>query len=110
MEGYTSGHAVLELYAVMTRLPRSQRMLASQAMVIIQENILKKCNIVALSGKEYGELVLNLGIQSALGGQAYDALHLACARKCDAERVYTFNVQHFQNLVPDDFRSRIVAP
>ena len=85
-------------------------MLASQAMVIVQENVLKHFTLIALTGKEYGDLVLKIGAESAIGGQAYDALHLACARKCDAQRVYTFNARHFQNLATDDFQKRIVAP
>lgn len=109
-EGFTSGHAVLELYSVLTRLPRNPRILPSQAMLIIQENVLKEVTLVALTGKEYGELVLQLAANSHGGGQAYDALHLACARKCDAERIYTFNAAHFERLAPDDLRRRIVAP
>lgn len=108
--GFTSGHAVLELYSVLTRLPRNPRILASQAMLIVQENVLKEITLVALTGKEYGELVLGLAANNHVGGQAYDALHLACARKCDADRVYTFNAAHFERLATDDFKRRIVAP
>jgi predicted nucleic acid-binding protein len=109
-KGFTSGHAVLEMYSAMTRLPRSPRMLASQAMVLIQENILKYFTMVALTPREYSELVLRLGVEGTVGGQVYDALHLACARKCDADRVYTLNVRHFQNIAGDDLRGKILSP
>ena len=109
-EGFTSGHAVLELYSVLTRLPRAPRILASQAMVILQENVIKHFTLIALTGKEYGELVLKIAAEGAVGRQSYDALHLACARKCDSQRVYTFNARHFQNLVADDFQKRIFEP
>jgi predicted nucleic acid-binding protein len=109
-EGFTSGHAVLELYSVVTRSPRPMRMPPAQASALIQENILKYFTVVTLGGREYGSLVLRMGVESAIGGQAYDALHLACAQKCNAERIYTFNARHFQNLTAEDFRSRIVEP
>jgi predicted nucleic acid-binding protein len=43
------------------------------------------------------------------GGAVYDALQLACARKIAAERIYTFNVRHFERIAPA-LASRIVAP
>jgi len=79
-------------------------------MLIIQENVFKHFTLIALTGKEYSELVLNIAADSHVGGRAYDALHLACARKCDAERVYTFNASHFHVLADEDFKLRIVAP
>jgi predicted nucleic acid-binding protein len=43
------------------------------------------------------------------GGIIYDALILACARKVQAERIYTWNVKHFQMVAPD-LAGRIVTP
>jgi predicted nucleic acid-binding protein len=43
------------------------------------------------------------------GGIIYDALLIACARKIDAERIYTWNVRHFQMVAPD-LAERIVEP
>jgi predicted nucleic acid-binding protein len=39
----------------------------------------------------------------------YDALLLACARKANADRIYTWNLRHFRALAPD-LAERIVAP
>jgi predicted nucleic acid-binding protein len=35
------------------------------------------------------------------GGTIYDALILACARKMQAEAIYTFNNRHFLRIAPD---------
>jgi predicted nucleic acid-binding protein len=109
-QGFVSGHTLLELYATLTRLPRTPGIRPEQAAKLIEENILGRFTIVSLSSKEYGHLVLQLGRQGTIGGQAYDALHLACAMKCGADRVYTFNTRHFQAIAETNLRSRIVSP
>jgi predicted nucleic acid-binding protein len=110
VEGFASAHAVLEVYAILTRLPRSPRLSTLQVTALIEENILEDFNTITLSGKEYGELVLKLGREGISGGQAYDALHLACAWKGQVDRVYTFNARHFQRAAEENLRERIMAP
>jgi predicted nucleic acid-binding protein len=109
-EGATSAHAVLEIYSTLTRLPRSPRLISTQVTTLIEENILTRMVTVALTSKEYSELVMRLGKEGKTGGAAYDALHLACARKWAADRIYTFNLNHFQGIASEDIRNRIVAP
>jgi predicted nucleic acid-binding protein len=109
-QGVVSAHTLLELYATLTRLPRSPRVQPRQAMALIDDNILKSFTIISLSAKEYGELVLRLGKQGTIGGQAYDALHIACAEKSGADRIYTFNARHFQSIAEVSWRARIVSP
>lgn len=108
-EGCVSAHGVLEAYAILTRLPRSPRILPAQAAALLKENILDHFQVIALTSKEYGELLSRLGSDAVLGGQAYDALHLECAEKSRAARIYTFNVRHFANLAPH-LSKKIVAP
>jgi predicted nucleic acid-binding protein len=43
------------------------------------------------------------------GGQVYDALLLACARKSGADAIYTWNLKHFRQLAPD-LAKRIRTP
>jgi len=43
------------------------------------------------------------------GGTISDALLLTCARKVDAERIYTWNVRHLK-LVAPDLAGRILTP
>ena len=90
-----SGHSLLEMHSILTRLPRTPRISAIQAATLITENIVKHFSVVTLTGKEYGELVAKLGQNGIVGGMSYDALHLACAEKSGADRIYTFNISHF---------------
>lgn len=108
--GCASGHALLEMYAILTRLPRSPRLNPLQAASLIEENVSKYLAVVTLNAREYSALIHALSKQGAAGGQSYDALHLACARKCGADRFYTFNTRHFENLAAGDLRGRIVSP
>jgi predicted nucleic acid-binding protein len=107
--GYTSGHAILETYSILTRMPTLPRIPAAQSLALVQENILKHFTVIALTASEYSSLVTRLGREVIGGGQVYDALHLECARKAGVDKIYTFDVRHFQALAPD-LGGRIVAP
>ncbi|SPE52596.1 Ribonuclease VapC [Verrucomicrobia bacterium] len=109
-DGFVAAHTLAETYAVLTRLPAGAQVPAGVAWQLIEENLVKNFSVVALTPKDYAR---NLGTGVAngvVGGRIYDALLLAAAGKCGAERIYTFNVAHFQNLAADDLRQRIAAP
>jgi predicted nucleic acid-binding protein len=108
-EGFVSAHSILETYAILTRLPRVPRISSIQASTLIADNIVKYFSVVALTGKEYSELSSRLGQNNIVGGKVYDLLHLACAEKCAADRIYTFNVRDFAQLA-GQLTSRITAP
>jgi hypothetical protein len=42
------------------------------------------------------------------GGGIYDAFHVSCARKVNAEITYTWNIRDFQRVAPD-LADRIVT-
>ncbi len=108
-QGFVSAHSLLEMYAILTRLPRSPRILPVQAEVLVQENVVSRFTVVALTAKEYAALLKRLSGEEIVGGQAYDALHLESAKKSGADRIYTFNVRHFATLA-SQLSSRITAP
>jgi len=109
VEGYVSAHSLLETYAILTRLPHVPRISSIQASALIADNIVKHFSVTALTGKEYGELCAKLGQNNVVGGKVYDVLHLACAEKCGADRIYTFNVREFTQL-GGKLADRITAP
>ena len=109
MEGVASAHSLLETYAILTRLPRSPRITPAQAAKLVAENITRHFSVTSLSGREYDSLVTRLGEEQVMGGKAYDALHLACAAKGGAERIYTFNIRHFADLAGQT-TIKIMAP
>jgi len=108
-EGFVSAHSLLEMHAILTRLPRAPRVSPMQASALIEENIVKHFSVVALTAGEYGELSFKLGRNNVAGGKAYDLLHLACAEKCGADRIYTFNVLDFARLA-GPWANKIAAP
>ena len=104
----TSVHALAEVYATLTRMTLGLRLSPFDTINAI-EALLKKLTPVALSPEEY---LTTLRITAKLGhssGMIYDALHLACAYKIEAEHIYTWNVKHFRSLAPD-LADRIITP
>ena len=51
--------------------------------------------------REYLETIRNTARLGHTSGMIYDALHLACARKINADLIYTWNVKNFRSLAPD---------
>lgn len=108
-EGFVSAHSLLETYSILTRLPRVPRISAPQASALIADNVVGHFSIVALTGKEYSDLSLKLGRDGIVGGRSYDLLHLTCAEKCGADKIFTFNVHDFTELAAH-LRHKITAP
>jgi predicted nucleic acid-binding protein len=109
INGHISGHGMLEFFAVLTRTPLVPPIYPSEAWQLLARNILPFFEVTTLSAKDYQEVVHGCAEQGWIGGRIYDALHLKCARKVDCDRIYTFNVRHFQQLAPD-LESRISSP
>jgi predicted nucleic acid-binding protein len=100
-QGCLAAHALAETYAVLTTLPVTPRIAPEAAQKLVMENLTGRFTIVALTAREYERLVGALPEHGATGGAVYDALHLACARKEQVARVYTFNVADFRRLDPE---------
>ncbi len=107
--GIVSAHGLAETYAVLTTLPVSPRIGPETAHKLVVDNILARFEVVALTAREYGRLVSGLANLGVMGGAVYDAIHVACARKANVERLYTFNVSQFRRLAAD-LVGRIAAP
>lgn len=107
--GHVAGHGLSETYAVLTTLPVTPRIGPEAAHRMIADNILECFTVVALTSREHGHLIGSLSESGIVGGATYDAVHAACARKADVDRLYTFNVSHFRRVAPD-LVDRVVAP
>jgi predicted nucleic acid-binding protein len=108
--GFVAAHSLAEAYAVLTRLPGANYVAPAAAWQLISENIIQHFSIAALAARDYSEVLERAAYGGVEGGRVYDALLLAAAAKSGAERIYTFNIGHFQNLADEDLRRRIVAP
>jgi predicted nucleic acid-binding protein len=108
--GWISQHSIAEVYAVLTRLPVVPRIHPLEAATIIRDNILKNFEVVAIDKKDYWSAVHLVSQSGWAGGKIYDALLLRCAEKCQARKIYTFNLRDFQQMAPGHLQNKISAP
>jgi predicted nucleic acid-binding protein len=100
-------HSLAEFYSVMTRLPIPLRLLPEQAWLLLEE-LHQRVTPINLTPSEHFEELKRIAHSGIRGGQVYDALLLACARKYGPDRIYTLDL-HFSTLAPD-LADRIVIP
>jgi predicted nucleic acid-binding protein len=72
--------------------------------------VLPRMELVTLAAKEYKEVVHECAVGGWAGGRIHDAVHLRCAQKASADRIYTFNVKDFRSLASSSLADRIAAP
>jgi predicted nucleic acid-binding protein len=108
--GFVAAHSIAETFAVLTRLPGSSQVMPGVAWTLISQNIMQSFSVVSLSGSEYAKAVEGASLRNVQGGMIYDALLLAAASKSRADRIYTFNMSHFQSLAGPKLAPKIVAP
>ena len=109
-EGYVAAHSLAEMYAVLTKLPPPSRHTPEQALLSIEENVLKYFKISSLGGSDYAALIREGALAGIQGGTIYDAVLLKSATKAAVERIYTLNLRHFQVVAPKTIVSHIFAP
>ena len=90
--------ALVESYAVLTRLPAPHRLSPADTLEVLEANFLGTANIVALDGASYRALLRRAPEEGIVGGRPYDAVIDACAEKAKAAALLTFNDSHFQPL------------
>jgi hypothetical protein len=98
------------MYAVLTKLPPPLRHTPEQALLGIEENVLKYFKITSLTGSDYEALIRDAALAGIQGGTIYDAVLLKCAAKIQAEKIFTLNLKHFQSVAPKNINSQIVCP
>ncbi len=87
--------ALVEAYAVLTRLPPPHRLSPADALALLEGNFMSVAKIVALDGKSYCTLLRQAPDNGIAGGQTYDAVIAACVFKAKATALLTFNESHF---------------
>lgn len=93
-----AGHALLEAYAVLTRLPQPYRLAAADAWHLLSENFASRASIVACDGGTYVPLLSNLASAGVTGGRTYDALIAATLASAGSMEFLTLNPKHFDRL------------
>lgn len=93
--------ALVEVYAVLTRLPPPHRMSAETAIAILENNFVKSATVIALSAKSYQALLRLAPKKGVAGGRTYDAVVGTCAELGKASALLTFNAGDFTALGMD---------
>ena len=91
-----AAHALVEAYAVLTRLPAPNRLGPADAWALVKGNFVDGASVVALSGQAHIALLRGLAGDGISGGRSYDAVIAACARQAKVEALLTFNPRHFE--------------
>lgn len=87
--------ALVEAYAVLTRLPSPHRLSPADALALLESNFMNGAKIIALDGKSYRVLLHQAPGDGIAGGRTYDAVIAACAFQAKVATLLTFNERHF---------------
>ena len=93
-------HALLESYAVLTRLPPPHRLAPADAEAVLR-GFLEEATLAALGASDQWPLLRALSAERIAGGASYDALILAIARKAKCRELWTLNTAHFLRFESD---------
>ena len=88
--------ALVEAYAVLTRLPSPHRLSPSDAWTVLKANFVTHARLATLTGAAYRRLVQRLATENIGGGRAYDAVIAQCAHRAGVAALLTFNRRHFE--------------
>jgi predicted nucleic acid-binding protein len=109
-EGFVSAHGLAEVYAVLTKLPAPFRHTPEQALLSVEENIVKYFKITSLTATDYTGIIREAALAGVQGGTIYDAVLVKCAAKAEVEKLFTLNVRHFQSVARRSLQAQILAP
>ncbi len=98
--------ALVESYAVITRLPAPHRLSPDDTHALLQSNFAASARVDSLTGDECWAMLASLAAQSVAGGRTYDAQVLAAAIKSGASVLLTLNVEDFAALARDEIEIR----
>ncbi len=106
--GVCAAHSLAEAFSICTRVPLPYRFTPEEALAVVEQTS-RTFRLVALTAVELVATIADLARRNLAGGMIYDAPLLACARKMDAETIYTFDTKHFKQIAPD-LAERITRP
>lgn len=109
-QGFVAAHSLGEMYAILTKLPPPFRHSPEQALLSIEENVLKHFRICSLTGTDYASLIREAAMTGIQGGTIYDAVLLKSAEKADPDRIYTLNLKHFLAVASKSLASKLSSP
>ena len=106
---HSAWHCCLEFYAVSTRLPPEFRLTPSDALRLIEEEILARFKIHQLPANVRTAFLHGAEHERVAGGRIYDAHIAEIARLSGAGTVVTDNRRHFTSLLRHGIAVRTAA-
>lgn len=100
--------ALVEAYAVLTRLPAPHRLIPADALRVIETGFMTNRRVVTLASPDYVRLLRTAPSVEVFGGRTYDAVIALCALKARATCLLTLNENHFRRWESEHLR--IVVP
>ena len=92
-------HSLAEVYSILTGMPGKRRVSGDEALLFLGD-IRERLTLVALTEREYFQIVETAAAAGLAGGVIYDAILGHCALKAKAEVIYTWNTKDFLRLSP----------
>jgi predicted nucleic acid-binding protein len=92
----TPAPAIVEAYAVLTRLPPPHRLSAADAWALVEGNFVSAATVIALSADRIIDLLAQAAREEIAGGRTYDFVIGECAREAAVDALLTFNRRHFE--------------
>jgi predicted nucleic acid-binding protein len=99
--------ALVEAYAVLTRLPPPHRMSPPDANTLLETNFLAEGTLAVLNGKAYRSSLREAAAHGVAGGRTYDWVIAACAKAARVKVLLTFNARDFVGLRLDGIELRV---
>jgi len=90
-----AAHAIVEAYAVLTRLPAPHRLAPADAWALVKANFVEPATVVALNAPAFITLLNRLASAGIGGARSYDAVIAVSASQAKASALLTFNPRHF---------------
>ena len=88
-------HALVETYAVLTRLPAPHRLSPADAWAVVKGNFVDHATVATLDAVTHVTVLDRLAGNGVGGGRSYDAIIGAAAVAAGAAELLTFNAKHF---------------
>src|SRR6266567_4269519 len=83
--------ALVEAYAVMTRLPSTHRLAPEDALSVIEMNFVANAQVVSLESQTYLALLHDAPSDGIFGGRTYDAVIAECGVQAHVAALLTLN-------------------
>lgn len=94
-------HALVETYAVLTRLPAPHRLSPADAWALVKGNFVDHATVATLHAGAHVKVLDRLAENGVGGGRSYDAIIGATAVDAGAAELLTFNAKHFDTTGGD---------